>query len=136
MNTCNFKEYFQDFILGYGERVQCQVPSQLIGIPMREHELNIAENPIISFSTILAIFYFHFVYASAIILFSYWTLVNENRLEDEPENVNVVSEFANVDQFQKPKFILLDKNTRNARRRGQKWTNTTAKSLFYDWLFP
>ena len=83
METCNFKQYFHDFILGFGERVQCRVPNRLIGIPMREHELNTAENPIISISTILAIFYFHFFYASAIIFFTYWTLVNEKKLEDQ-----------------------------------------------------
>ena len=135
METCNFKQYFHDYILGFGERVQCRVPNRLIAIPMREHELNTAENPIISISTILAIFYFHFIYASAIIFFTYWTLVNEKKLGDEPENVNVASEFANVDQIGDTKFILWDKNTKNARR-GQKWTNWTGNSPFYEWLFP
>ena len=136
MNTCNFKQYFQDFILGRGEKVQCCVPDRLIGIPMREHELNTAENPLISISTILAIFYFHLIYASAIIFFTYWTLVNEKKKEDEPEHMNVLaSELADMDQIRGTKFILWDKNTRNARR-GQKWTNSTVKSSFYEWLFP
>ena len=101
---------------------------------MRERELNTAENPIISISTILAIFYFHFIYASAIIFFTYWTLVNEKKSEEEPENVNVTSEFANVDQIRGTKFILWDKNTRNARG-GQKWTNSTMNNPYYEWLF-
>ena len=62
-------------------------------------------------------------------------IVNEKKLGDEPENMNVATEFANVDQIRGTKFILWDKNTKNARR-GQKWTNSTGNSPFYEWLFP